>query len=141
MLVPTPSSMPRGAHKGRKIQNGQTVSNTPAAAWDAAGESARKRLNRASRTKMLTETELMKLAIKKWGKDSQLDMVVEECAELIKAIQKWRRNNDEMPIIEEAVDVELMLEQLKIIFPAPELRANIRTEKLARLATLLEVNS
>jgi hypothetical protein len=86
----------------------------------------------------MIEQELMKQAINKWGKDSQMDMVVEECAELIKAIQKWRRNNDAMPIIEEAVDVELMLEQLKIIYPENALRAKTRREKLERLAKLLE---
>jgi len=86
----------------------------------------------------MNETELMKQAIHKWGRESQLDMVVEECAELIKAIQKYRRNNETNPIVEESVDVELMLEQLKIIFPEPELRANIRTEKLARLQKHLE---
>ena len=89
----------------------------------------------------MTEQELMQVAIYKWGISSQLDMAVEECAELIKAIQKYRRNSEYQPIVEESVDVELMLEQLKIIFPAPELRANIRTEKLARLKKLVEEHS
>ena len=41
-------------------------------------------------------------------------MVVEEAAELIKAIQKWKRNPvDREGIAEEAADLEIMLGQLK----------------------------
>ena len=36
--------------------------------------------------------ELMQQAVDKWGRESQLDMVIEECAELIDSIQKMRNS-------------------------------------------------
>jgi len=74
-------------------------------------------------------------ALQKWGRDAQLWMVVEECAELIKAVAKFE-NRGPSPVIntvaeaaakaeerdklvrsliEEAVDVEWMLKQLEIM--------------------------
>lgn len=81
---------------------------------------------------------LYQQAITKWGASSQLDMVVEECAELIKAIQKVRRNREDwIPVIEEAVDVGLMLEQLKVIYPVTKMWDDLRLNKLERLERLL----
>ncbi len=87
---------------------------------------------------MVTETELYKAALVEWGIDSQLDMVIEECAELINAIQKWRRHRVESKaVLEEGVDVELCLEQLKLMLDAPTLWENTRKDKLERLRKLL----
>ena len=87
---------------------------------------------------MTTEKELYQRAIDKWGASSQLDMVVEECAELIKAIQKVRRKPEHwLPVIEEAVDVGLMLEQLKLMYDFPMAWKDLRTQKLERLEKLL----
>ncbi len=91
---------------------------------------------------MKTDTELMQLALEKWGTESQLDMVIEECAELIDAIQKWRRHRiDSLKVLEEAVDVELCLGQLKLMLDSPQLFQNIRKEKLERLEKLLDTES
>ncbi|GAI78537.1 unnamed protein product, partial [marine sediment metagenome] len=64
--------------------------------------------------------ELYKKAIEKWGYELQINMCIEECAELIKALMKGRRNpknpNLVDDILEEMVDVEIMIEQLKLIF-------------------------
>jgi len=80
----------------------------------------------------------MQQALQEWGTQSQLDMIIEECAELIDAIQKWRRRRVEtIKVLEEAVDVELCLEQLKLMLDAPKLFENVRQEKLARLDKLL----
>ena len=87
---------------------------------------------------MKTDTELMSMALEQRGIDSQLNMVIEECAELIDAIQKWRRERiDWVQVLEEAVDVELCVEQLKMILNAPTLFENMRKEKLERLEKLL----
>jgi len=53
-----------------------------------------------------------------YGKDSQVDITIEECSELIKALLKERRypGSDRLAIIDEIADVEIMLNQLKIIF-------------------------
>jgi NTP pyrophosphatase (non-canonical NTP hydrolase) len=91
---------------------------------------------------MKTDTELMQLALEKWGTESQMDMVIEECAELIDAIQKWRRRRvDSVKVLEEAVDVELCLGQLKLMLDSPQLFQNIRKEKLERLEKLLDTES
>lgn len=57
-------------------------------------------------------------AIELWGSGFQLDMVVEECAELIQAACKVKRRRDPIhaqAVIEEAADVTVMLEQLPYI--------------------------
>ena len=58
-------------------------------------------------------------AIDVWGITAQVDMAIEECAELIKALQKRKRAEGTGTIddvLEEMADVEIMLEQLKVIF-------------------------
>lgn len=57
-------------------------------------------------------------AIEKWGSSFQLKMVAEECAELIKSVLKFDRKTNGSnidDIVEEIVDVEIMIGQLKII--------------------------
>lgn len=58
------------------------------------------------------------------GLDEQLDQTIEECAELILAIRKYKRHIDDVEPIqiynlakigEEIVDVEIMIEQLKTL--------------------------
>lgn len=60
--------------------------------------------------------KIYKKAIETYGENAQLDMAIEEMAELTKEICKKKRaadNRDE--IIEEMADVYVMLEQLKIM--------------------------
>ena len=62
--------------------------------------------------------EILKKAIKTFGKNAQLLMVLEEMSELqkeiLKHVNRGKDNIDE--IIDETADVEIMLEQLKYIF-------------------------
>ena len=54
-----------------------------------------------------------------YGTSSQVDMAIEECSELQKALLKHRRKPGEEAreaIIDEIADVEIMLNQLKLIF-------------------------
>ena len=82
---------------------------------------------------------LARRAQAKWGTASQLDMVVEECAELIDAIQKSKRERKNWEdVLSEAVDVEIMIEQIKVILENPTLWQNVRQEKIARLEGLLK---
>lgn len=93
---------------------------------------------------MLTpdEKELLEAAVDKWGKASQEDMVTEECAELIVALNHARRGRAGInAVVEEGVDVELALEQLKIMTDCPNLWAQIRSYKLKRLKEKLERQS
>ena len=88
----------------------------------------------------MNEQELIKQALATWGQEDQLNMLQEECAELIAAINRWRRGRTSVAaMIEEGVDVSLMLEQLKLITGNPETWAHLRDEKLIRLATLISI--
>ena len=67
----------------------------------------------------MNEYDLYKKAIQKWGKEPQIRMMIEECGELITALAKKDRCSNGSTIddiIGEMVDVEIMLEQLKLIF-------------------------
>ena len=64
-----------------------------------------------------------------YGYEAQSNQLVEECAELIQAVSKYRRaaekGEDEKLIvlgnlIEEIADVEIMLEQVKYLLKIPE---------------------
>ena len=56
-------------------------------------------------------------AIEHNGEDTQLNVAVEEMAELTKEIIKHKRGVDNLQqLAEEIADVEIMLEQLKLIF-------------------------
>jgi NTP pyrophosphatase (non-canonical NTP hydrolase) len=56
-------------------------------------------------------------AVEKWGKEAQLNMIVEECGELITAIEHWKRGRGNGELLQEWADVEIMLSQLPYIFP------------------------
>lgn len=64
----------------------------------------------------MNKEEILERAVREWGMFQQLDMVVEECAELIQAINHYKRNDsfdNTTHMIEEGVDVKLMIEQLQ----------------------------
>lgn len=61
--------------------------------------------------------EVYKKAIATWGQDLQLNVAIEELSELTKEICKHKRGADNADhIAEEMADVEIMLEQMKIMF-------------------------
>lgn len=63
-----------------------------------------------------SQIAILNNAIQTYGIDAQLDMCVEEMSELTKEICKKKRGkNNRNQIAEEIADVEIMLEQLKIM--------------------------
>jgi NTP pyrophosphatase (non-canonical NTP hydrolase) len=95
----------------------------------------------SARREMNNEEEqvLYKQAINLWGQGSQLDMVIEECAELIDKIQKYRRGRIAyFDIAEEFADVQNCINQFKGDFPDYE---KIRQAKLERLAVIIKKES
>ena len=58
---------------------------------------------------------ILKRALKTWGEEPQMLMVVEEMSELMKEVLKNinRKKDNIAEIIEETADVEIMLAQLK----------------------------
>lgn len=70
-------------------------------------------------------TEESKILLDYWGKDDQLDVSMEECAELIQAISKAKRYGIGNPhnywnLAEEIGDVTIIIEHLKTIFDIPQ---------------------
>lgn len=88
---------------------------------------------------MVTEKETLNNAIKIYGKASQIEMIIEECSELIQAIQKFKRNDCKETrdhVCEEVADVLIMMEQAKRIFNAKRVE-EFREMKILRLANRL----
>ena len=85
----------------------------------------------------MTEYEILKRALDAYGVDHQLEMLVEECAELIVSIKHWTRGRvKDGKVIEEIVDVQIMIDQMKMFFPKGTYDI-IREEKIKRLDALL----
>jgi NTP pyrophosphatase (non-canonical NTP hydrolase) len=62
--------------------------------------------------------EIYKLALDKYGVESQLNQLQEECAELIVSVNKHRRTpfDDLKGITDECADVLIMIDQIANIF-------------------------
>ena len=83
--------------------------------------------------------DLYAVAVKKYGKLSQLIMCMEEMAELTKELSKSIRGADNSAAIaEEMADVEIMLEQLRLIYRNRSEVDTVKADKLRRLAYRLE---
>ncbi len=83
---------------------------------------------------------IFRKTLKKWGILAQLLMAAEECSELIQAIFKLYRANDDTlfnpakaSAIEEMADVQIMLDQLKVILNCESEVEKQYQIKLARL--------
>ena len=88
----------------------------------------------------MTDNEILEAAINKYGAFAQENMCIEECAELIQAINKKHRG---LPhnIAEEIADVEIVLAQLKTINECWETVETIKQVKLRRLRAILQKNT
>lgn len=91
----------------------------------------------SERRKVILDT-----AIGTYGIQSQEDMCIEEMSELTKAILKYRRADSDAEkcvirenVIEEMADVQIMLDQLKMIFGGTK---KIEWYKLNRLKRRIE---
>jgi hypothetical protein len=81
---------------------------------------------------------LCERALKAWGVQAQLDMMIEEMAELTKAIIKYRRGiGDKLDLLREGVDVQLMTMQLETMFPPSDWEFEL-IQKLARVQDRLD---
>ena len=80
----------------------------------------------------MSEIEILNTAIKVYGEQAQEKVAIEECSELIQAICHKHRGR-EHNIAEEIADVEVMLEQLKIINNCRDEVEQIRKKKIERL--------
>jgi len=87
------------------------------------------------------DQQLYQKALNIWGIELQQNVLIEECSELTKAIMKFRRSNCKenefhltCDIIEELVDVEIMLEQMKVYYKDfDHIYKGVKEHKLERL--------
>lgn len=96
-------------------------------------------------TKEETE-DLYEEVAKEWGSEAQLGMAQEECAELIQAISKFNRGKrygnlgmgQIEHLAEEIADVQIMCEQIILMFGLQTDVQATRSRKLRRLKQRLE---
>lgn len=94
------------------------------------------RLREVLGTSLLDHDNIYRKAVKLWGVDSELGMAVEECAELIVAIQhtfRTTRHFELSTLIEEIADVLIVCNQLRYIVGSNNVDKEI-TRKLERLS-------
>ena len=91
----------------------------------------------------MKERILYKKAVKHWGYPLQLGMAIEECAELIQAINKVQRqwDTDKMQeavehLADEVADVEIMMGQLRVMFDWFNFETKINVRKHTKLKKL-----
>lgn len=88
------------------------------------------------------DTKVLLDTIKKNGTDAQIIVAMEELSELIKELSKHLRDKGDINhISEEMADVDIMMQQLKIMFGNRPKVSMFRTEKLERLAERLKDDS
>ena len=85
------------------------------------------------------QKEVLALAIKTFGKEAQVFMCIEEMAELTKELSKnYRGKTNTTEIAEEIVDVQIMLEQLKMIYNLQSSVPIMMSMKIANLERRLK---
>lgn len=83
---------------------------------------------------------VLREAIKTYGEDMQKNIAIEEMAELTKEICKDKRGlSGKLHMAEEIADVEIMIEQLKIMYGLHEHVNDFKKSKVFRLAKRLEL--
>jgi len=90
-----------------------------------------------------SRTEIERKAIKAYGHKKQEDICIEEMSELIKAIIKNRRYSStetRQSIREEIADVQIMLDQMKMIFGTTLIEEDAKLTRLAGNLGMLEVS-
>jgi len=71
------------------------------------------------------QIQVLNRAIEKFGFEKQVEMIIEECAELIVALQKLKRDRGEdylkklFNVQDEIADVKIMIRQAEILFEDP----------------------
>lgn len=91
----------------------------------------------------MSRDEILRAALLKFGNAAQIDMMIEEMSELTKALLKLRRVPESdtetdfykarvVDVREEIADVQIMLDQMKIIFDGTSPWDYLKIERLAQ---------
>ena len=87
----------------------------------------------------ISEAEVLQRALDTYGSTLQIAMVFEEMSELQKELCKYLRGKySPANIAEEIADVEIMLEQMKMLFCCTDEVRNERRRKVERLKERLD---
>ena len=87
---------------------------------------------------MMKYRDIYARTLDKWGEKAQYDQAVEECAELIIALQHFVRGKaDSDSVIDELADVYLMVGQLTYMFGEQKLNVAVE-KKITKLKSLLK---
>lgn len=87
----------------------------------------------------ISEAEVLQRALDTYGSTLQIAMVFEEMSELQKELCKYLRGKcSPASIAEEIADVEIMLEQMKMLFCCTDDVRNERRRKVERLKARLD---
>ena len=79
----------------------------------------------------MTAEKLYTEALRKWGQIAQIDQCIEECGELVAALQQFKRGRP-VNVITEIADVTIMAEQMRLMFGADTVDG-LKESKLERL--------
>lgn len=89
--------------------------------------------------KYINETEVLQRALDTYGSSMQIVVMMEEMSELQKELCKYLRGKYSLAnIAEEIADVEIMLEQMKMLFCCTDDVRNERRRKVERLKERLD---
>lgn len=87
----------------------------------------------------INETEVLQRALDTYGSLPQIVMVFEEMSELQKELCKYLRGKySPASIAEEIADVEIMIEQMKMLFCCTDDVHDVRRRKVERLKERLD---
>ena len=77
-------------------------------------------------------------ALKAWGTEKQVDMMIEEIGELLSALGKCKRGRTKTgPVVEELADLQIVLWQMIILFGEDHVKKHI-DEKIKRTEAKIE---
>lgn len=84
--------------------------------------------------------EICARAIKHYGAAAQKEMLIEECAELIQALQHEKRGRiNPEEVCEEIADVQIMLNQISLLYPERLIKKAFE-RKMSRLKSRMMFN-
>ena len=87
----------------------------------------------------INETEVLQRALDTYGSSMQIGVMMEEMSELQKELCKNLRGRGSIEhIAEEIADVEIMLEQMKMLFLCADDVRDVRRRKVERLKVRLD---
>jgi len=87
------------------------------------------------------DTEVLNQAIEAFGNDSQIGMCIEECGELIAALNRYNRGRIRIKdVAGELADVCIMIEQMKLVFGCSMMFQTEFRRKMNRLKKMVGDN-